>query len=181
MYGMISSSIGYKAIRHILNTAGIERFTQYQMDMVRLGLGIYGISVNNQSALRATTHFKVPIIQIKELSPSDGTVGYSRRGLIKRDNQRIATICIGYADGFNRHFGNGKASFMVNGKMAPTIGNICMDMSMINITGIEAKVGDPVTIFGDTPSASDLAGILDTIPYEIFTSIDSRVKRVYVD
>lgn len=171
----------YKPIRHILNSAGIERFTQYQYDMVRLGIGIYGISAVDQNAMKPAAYLRCPILQIKELSAEDGTVGYGRHGKLGPGVKRTATICVGYADGINRHLGRGNASFEVNGKLAPTIGNICMDMCMLDVTGIDAKVGDTVTIFGDKPTASDLAKILDTIPYEIFTSIPKRVKRVLID
>lgn len=170
-----------KPIRHCLNSAGIERFTQYQYDMVRLGVGIYGISAVDQSAMKPAAFLRCPIIQIKELTPEDGTVGYGRHGKLAPGLNRTATLCVGYADGVNRHLGRGNACFEVNGKMAPTLGNICMDSCMINITGIDAKVGDTVTIFGDKPTASELARILDTIPYEIFTSVANRVKRVLVD
>lgn len=170
-----------KPIRHILNSAGIERFTQYQYDMVRLGIGIYGISAVDQSAMKPSAYFRCPILQIKELGPNDGTVGYGRHGKLGPGIKKTATICVGYADGVNRHLGRGNASFEVNGQLAPTIGNICMDMCMIDITGIDAKVGDTVTIFGDKPTAIDLAKILGTIPYEIFTSIPKRVKRVVVE
>ena len=177
----LSDAIGYRPLRHILNTAGIERFTEYQLDMVCLGLGIYGFSYDDNKPLQVTSYFRCPIIQIKHLKPEDGTVGYGRKGLLSKSGNTIATICVGYADGLNRHLGNGKASFEVNGKMAPTIGNICMDMCMIDITGIDAQVGDIVTIFGEKPTAADLASKIATIPYEIFTSIDSRVKRIMVD
>ncbi|NMB37663.1 MAG: alanine racemase [Bacteroidales bacterium] len=170
-----------KPLRHALNTAGIERFTHYQFDMVRLGIGIYGISYVDQSKVVPAAYFRCPILQIKELTASDGTVGYGRHGQLGPEPKKIATICVGYADGVNRHLGRGNASFEVNGKLAPTIGNICMDMCMLDITGIEAKVGDTVTIFGAKPSAIDLAEILDTIPYEIFTSISHRVRRVIID
>ncbi len=170
-----------KPLRHALNTAGIERFTHYQFDMVRLGIGIYGISYIDQSKVVPAAYLRSPILQIKELTADDGTVGYGRQGQLGPEPKKIATICVGYADGVNRHLGRGNASFEVNGQMAPTIGNICMDMCMLDITGIEAKVGDTVTIFGKKPSASDLAEILDTIPYEIFTSISQRVRRVIVD
>jgi len=177
----LSASFGYRPLRHILNTAGIERFTEFQMDMVRLGLGIYGFSYDDCKPLQITCSFRCPIIQIKHLKPEDGTVGYGRKGLLSKSGNTIATICVGYADGLNRHLGNGKASFEVNGKMAPTIGSICMDMCMIDITGIDAEVGDIVTIFGKNPTAKDLADKIATIPYEIFTAIDSRVKRIMVD
>lgn len=170
-----------KPIRHILNSAGIERFTQYQYDMVRLGIGIYGVSAVDQSAMKPSAFLRCPILQIKELGPEDGTVGYGRHGQLGPGIKRTATICVGYADGINRHLGRGNASFEVNGKLAPTIGNICMDMCMLDITGIDAQVGDTVTVFGNKPTAIDLAKILDTIPYEIFTSIPKRVKRVFID
>lgn len=185
LYERLSSQIlavlPYKPIRHILNSAGIERFTEHQYDMVRLGIGIYGVSAVDQSEMKPAAFLRCPILQIKELSPEDGTVGYGRHGKLGPGITRTATICVGYADGINRHLGRGAASFEVNGKMAPTIGNICMDMCMINITGIDAKVGDTVTIFGDKPTAADLAQILGTIPYEVFTSIPKRVKRVVVE
>ena len=177
----IMKVLPYKPLRHVLNSAGIERFTQYQYDMVRLGIGIYGISFVDQSQMKPAAFFRCPILQIKELHQEDGTVGYGRHGMLGPQVTHTATLCVGYADGVNRHLGCGKASFEVNGKMAPTIGNICMDMCMIDVTGIDCKEGDIVTIFGDKPTAGDLARILDTIPYEIFTSIPKRVKRVMID
>lgn len=181
MSGDLIESLGYKPIRHILNSAGIERFTENQMDMVRLGVGIYGIGSVPGQDLKPAAFYRCPIVQIKELVPEDGTVGYGRHGKIDKP-KRTATICVGYADGINRHLGRGNASFEVRGQMAPTIGNICMDMCMLDITGIEGvEVGDTVTIFGEKPHANDLAAILDTIPYEIFTSVPRRVKKVLVD
>lgn len=181
MSSQILEVLPYKPIRHILNSAGIERFTQYQYDMVRLGIGIYGISAVDDSQLKPAAALRCPILQIKELGPDDGTVGYGRHGKLGPGIKHTATICVGYADGINRHLGRGNASFCVNGKMAPTIGNICMDMCMIDVTGIDAKVGDTVTIFGENPTSRDLAKILDTIPYEIFTSVPKRIKRVVVE
>lgn len=177
----VMSILPYKPMRHILNSAGIERFTQYQYDMVRLGIGIYGISFVDDKALKPSAFFRCPILQIKVLGPNDGTVGYGRHGKLGPGVKTIATLPVGYADGINRHLGRGNASFEVNGKMAPTIGNICMDMCMIDITGIDAKVEDVVTIFGDRPSASDHAKVLGTIPYEVFTSVPARVERVVKD
>ncbi len=173
----IEECLKYKFTRHILNSAGIERFSEYQFDMVRLGIGIYGISSIDQSLLKPIIRLESKIIQIKELDSSDGTVGYGRRSTIISPT-KIATIALGYADGIDRHLGRGNAKFCVNGKLAPTIGNICMDMCMIDITGIDAKLGDYVTIFGEKPSAIDLAKILDTIPYEIFTSVSKRISRI---
>ena len=177
----IMQHLPYKPLRHVLNSAGIERFTQYQYDMVRLGIGIYGISAIGDPQLKPAAFYRCPILQIKDLLPEDGTVGYGRHGILHAGVTRSATLCVGYADGINRHLGQGHASFYVNGKMAPTLGNICMDMCMIDVTGIDCQEGDMVTIFGDQPTAADLARVLDTIPYEIFTSIPRRVNRVIVD
>ncbi|MBQ0122303.1 MAG: alanine racemase [Bacteroidales bacterium] len=181
MSSRILEVLPYRPIRHILNSAGIERFTEYQYDMVRLGVGIYGISAVDDSQLRPAAALRCPILQIKELGAEDGTVGYGRHGKLGPGIKHTATICVGYADGVNRHLGRGNAKFCVNGKLVPTIGNICMDMCMVDVTGVDAKVGDTVTIFGENPSARDLAGILDTIPYEIFTSVAKRIKRVVVE
>lgn len=173
---MIDNALGYKPIHHILNSAGIERFTQYQFDMCRLGIGIYGISAVDSSLAKPAAEFKCKIIQVKDLKPKDGTVGYGRHGKLEKP-KRIATIPVGYADGINRKLGRGNGSFCVNGTLVPTIGNICMDMCMIDISNTDAKVGDWVTIFGEKPLARDLAKILETIPYEVFTSVARRVKR----
>lgn len=176
----ISKELGYSPMRHILNSAGIERFTQYQLDMVRLGIGIYGISALPGVKLTPVASLKVKILQIKELKPQDGTIGYGRHGKIAPQGTRTATIPVGYADGINRHLGRGNASFSLNGHRVPTIGNICMDMCMLDITGVDAKVGDTVTIFGADPTISELAGILDTIPYEILTSVPRRIERIII-
>ena len=176
----LSDAIGYKPIYHILNSAGIERFPEYQFDMVRLGIGIYGVSALPGNHLSTVASFKCKVLQIKTLRPEDGTIGYGRHGKIAPEGTVIATIPVGYADGLDRHLSRGKGSFMVNGHRVPTIGNICMDMSMLDITGVDAKVGDTVTIFGENPTISELAKILDTIPYEILTSVPRRIKRIIV-
>lgn len=173
----ISAGLGYKPMYHILNSAGIERFPQYQFDMVRLGIGIYGISALPGVHLAPAASLKGKILQIKTLKPSDGTVGYGRQGSIAPKGSRIATISLGYADGIDRHLGCGRASFNVNGHRAPTIGRICMDMCMLDISGIDAKEGDTVTIFGEDPRPEELAEILDTIPYELMTGVNVRVRR----
>ena len=173
----IIGEIGYKPMLHILNSAGIERFPQYQHDMVRLGIGIYGISALPGVKLSPVASLKCKILQIKHLRPEDGTIGYGRHGMIAPEGTTIATIPVGYADGIDRHLGCGRASFSLNGHRVPTIGNICMDMCMLDITGVDAKVGDTVTVFGEDPTASELAGILGTIPYEIMTSIPRRIDR----
>ena len=173
----IIGEIGYKPMLHILNSAGIERFPQYQHDMVRLGIGIYGISALPGVKLSPVASLKCKILQIKHLRPEDGTIGYGRHGMISPEGTTIATIPVGYADGIDRHLGCGRASFSLNGQRVPTIGNICMDMCMLDITGVDAQVGDTVTVFGEDPTASELAGILGTIPYEIMTSIPRRIDR----
>ncbi len=176
----LSSVLGYKPMYHILNSAGIERFPQFQYDMVRLGIGIYGISVVEGVKLAPVGELKCDILQIKTLEPSDGAIGYNRWGKIAPEGTVIATIPMGYADGIDRRLGRGKCSFMLNGHRVPTIGNICMDMCMLDITGVEAKIGDTVTIFGADPTAEELARILETIPYEIITSVPRRTERVVV-
>ena len=176
----LSETLGYRPMYHILNSAGIERFPQYQFDMVRLGIGIYGVSALEGVRLSPAASFKCKILQIKSLKEGDGTIGYGRHGKIASEGTVIATIPVGYADGIDRHLSRGKASFMLNGRRVPTIGNVCMDMCMLDITGVPAQVGDTVTIFGEDPTISELAAALDTIPYEIITSVPRRIKRIVV-
>ena len=177
---MLSASLGYKPLYHVLNSAGIERFPQYQFDMVRLGIGIYGVSAIPGTQLSPVASFKCKVLQVKTLSPDDGTIGYGRHGRISPAGTVIATIPVGYADGVDRHLSCGKGCFTVNGKRVPTIGNICMDMCMLDVTGTDVKVGDTVTIFGEDPTISELAEILGTIPYEILTSVPRRIERIIV-
>lgn len=167
----------YKVIKHILNSAGIERFPEHQKDMVRLGISLYGVSASGIRGLRNVSTLKTTILQIRDV-PAGDTVGYSRRGVVTRDS-RIAILPIGYADGLDRHFSCGRGEVLVNGKRCPIVGNICMDTCMIDVTGVPAKEGDPVIIFGEQLPVTELAEKLGTIPYEIFTSISPRVKRVY--
>ncbi len=177
----ISAKLGYKPMYHILNSAGIERFPQYQFDMVRLGIGIYGVSALPDVKLAPVASFKCKVLQIKHLKAGDGAIGYNRRGVIAPEGTTVATISVGYADGINRHLGCGRCSFSLNGHRVPTIGNICMDMCMLDITGVDAKVGDTVTIFGEDPTAAELAKVLDTCVYEILTSVPRRrVNRIVV-
>ncbi len=164
-------------MKHILNSAGIERFPEEQMDMVRLGISLYGVSASGQEGLRNVCTLKTTVLQIKHIKAGE-TVGYGRKGHFDKD-ATIATIRIGYADGISRQFGNGVGSVLVNGHMVPIVGNICMDLTMVDITGIDVKEGDIVTIFGESPSVKDLAKQINTIPYEIFTSISNRVKHIY--
>ena len=172
----LTDAFEHKILRHILNSPGIERFPQYQFDMVRLGIGHYGMSAIGHT-LRNVCSLKTTILQTKEV-PANETVGYSRKGKLTRDS-RTATIPVGYADGLNRKLGNGVGKVMINGKIAPIIGNICMDCAMVDITGIDAKAGDTVEIFGDNISIEKMAESIGTISYEILTGISKRVKRVY--
>lgn len=166
-----------KILRHICNSAGIERFPQRQLDMVRLGLGLYGIDPIDNRSLHNVTSLRTTILQIRDV-PKGDSIGYSCRTVCERDS-RIAAIPIGYADGLNRHLGNRNGFCLVNGQKAPYMGNICMDVCMIDVTGIPCAEGDPVEIFGDQLPVTTLSGILDTIPYEVLTSVSNRVKRVY--
>ncbi|MDO5665220.1 MAG: bifunctional UDP-N-acetylmuramoyl-tripeptide:D-alanyl-D-alanine ligase/alanine racemase [Bacteroidia bacterium] len=174
----IEKKIGYPVWKHILNSAGIERFPSAQWDMVRLGIGLYGVSASGLDGLKNVFTLKTTILQIKEI-PNHETVGYGRKEALNRD-ARIATIRIGYADGLDRKFGNRKGEILINGKFAPIVGNVCMDLCMVDVTDIDAKEGDTVVIFGENLSVIKLAENIDTIPYEILTSVSSRVKRVYV-
>lgn len=167
----------HRILRHICNTAGAERFPEAQFDMVRLGIGLYGIDPADNSVIHNVSTLKTTILQIRNV-PADETVGYSRKGKLTRDS-RIAALPIGYADGLNRHLGNGNAYCLVNGQQAPYVGNICMDVCMIDVTDIDCKEGDQVVIFGDDLPITYLSAKLATIPYEILTSVSSRVKRVY--
>lgn len=180
LYGadILQSAFSHHILRHMCNSAGIEHFPERQMDMVRLGLGLYGINARNNALLSNVSTLKTTILQIHDV-PKEETVGYSRRGVLTRDS-RIASIPIGYADGWDRLFGNGRAYCLVHGRKAPYVGNICMDVCMIDVTDIpEAQEGDQVILFGGELSPSILADIVGTIPYEILTSVSSRVKRVY--
>jgi alanine racemase len=164
-------------MRHILNSAGIERFPEEQMEMVRLGISLYGISASGLTGLQNACTLKTTVLQIKHI-PQNETIGYGRKGTLKH-NAQIAILRIGYADGLSRQFGNGAGKALVNGQLAPFVGNICMDLSMLDVTGIDAKEGDTVIIFGEKPSLIDMASTINTIPYEILTSVSSRVKRIY--
>jgi len=179
MASKIETGLGYKTIKHILNSAGIVRFPKAQFDMVRLGIGLYGIEATGieQDGLQTVGTLKTIISQIKEIAKGE-TVGYSRKGKVN-DNMTIATIAIGYGDGFSRRFSNGVGHVLIKGQEAPIIGNICMDMCMVDISNIDAKEGDEVIVFGKDLSISELAKAIDTIPYEILTNVSERVKRVF--
>lgn len=172
----VQQHFDYHIMRHILNSAGIERFGQYAFDMVRLGIGLHGISAVG-APLQPVSSFKTYIASIRNVK-SDQTVGYGRKGVLTRDS-RIAVIPVGYADGLDRHLSRGVGEVMVRGKRVPIVGNICMDACMIDITDTDVQVGDEVEIFGKHISVSELSDKLGTIPYEILTSVSQRVKRVY--
>ncbi|ANH82955.1 bifunctional UDP-N-acetylmuramoyl-tripeptide:D-alanyl-D-alanine ligase/alanine racemase [Niabella ginsenosidivorans] len=175
---ILEAGLSYTFIRHIANTSAIMRFPELQLDMVRLGIGLYGIAGNDKIPLQTVATLKTTISQIKRIRNGE-TVSYNRRGIAKEDSV-IATIRIGYADGYSRRLGNGVGKVWVNGQLAPVIGTVCMDMTMIDITHIpEVKEGDDVIVFGEAVPVQQLAEWIGTIPYEIMTGISQRVKRVY--
>jgi len=176
MSDKLQKAFDYKIIRHILNSAGIERFPEYSFEMVRLGIGIHGISFNGAN-LNPVSSLNTYISQIRYVT-KENTIGYGRKGLLSRDS-KIGVIPIGYADGLNRHLSCGVGNVFVNGRKVPIVGNICMDVCMIDITDVDAKIGDRVEIFGKNIKVSDISDKLGTIPYEILTSVSHRVKRIY--
>lgn len=173
----LQEGFSFKIIRHICNTAGIQRYPGAQFEMVRLGIGLYGVDPFTNEMLHNISTLRSTILQIHDV-PKEETVGYGRKGILERDS-RIAAVPIGYADGLNRHLGNGRGYCLVNGKKAPYVGNICMDVCMIDVTDIDCREGDKVIIFGDNLPVTVLSDLLDTIPYEVLTSVSNRVKRVY--
>ncbi len=177
LYSQIINSFSFKIDRHILNSAGIERFPEKQYEMVRLGIGLYGVSVTGLPLENIST-LKSTVSQVKNVHPGE-TVGYSRKGKVQKES-RIAVVPLGYADGLDRKLGNKKGSAMVNGQKVPIIGNICMDMLMLDVTNINVEQGDRVEFFGTGISVSEVAENAGTIPYEILTGISERVKRIYL-
>jgi alanine racemase len=173
----LQGAFSHKILKHICNSAGIERFPEYHFDMVRLGLGLYGISPVDNRLIHPIGTLRSTILQIHEV-PESETIGYSRRGKLGRTS-RIASVPIGYADGLDRHLGNGVGHCIVNGMQAPYVGNICMDVCMIDVTDIPCREGDSVEIFGPQLPVTQLAQWLGTIPYEVMTGISTRVRRVY--
>jgi alanine racemase len=172
-------ALNYSPLLHLLNSPGISRFPDFQFDMVRLGIGLYGIDATqlHQEKLQAASELKTVISQIKQVKQGD-TIGYSRKG-VAHNAMKIATIAIGYADGYDRKFSNGIGKVRINGQLAPIIGNICMDMCMVDITAIDCQAGDEVIVFGKNPNLLELAEAINTIPYEILTNVSERVKRVF--
>ena len=173
----LQAAYPHKRLRHIDNSAGIEHFPERQLEMCRVGLGLYGVSSRDNRILHTVSTLKTTILQLRHV-PKEDTVGYSRKGILTRDSL-IAAIPIGYADGLNRGLGRGRCYCLVNGQKAPYIGNICMDVAMIDVTGIDCHEGDSVEIFGEHLPVTVLSDALGTIPYEIFTSVSDRVKRIY--
>ena len=173
----LQAAFSHKILRHMDNSAGIEHFPDRQMDMCRLGIGLYGVDPRDNRMLSTVSTLKTTILQLRHV-PAGETVGYSRKGKIERDSV-IAAIPIGYADGLNRHLGNRHCYCLVNGQKAEYVGNICMDVAMIDVTDIDCQEGDKVEIFGEHLPVTALSDVLDTIPYEVLTGVSNRVKRVY--
>jgi len=176
---LLREELGYDFIRHISNTSAITRHPEAQLDMVRIGIGLYGFDggIKGNVGLQTVAVLKTTITQVKKVGPLE-TIGYGRRGILP-EGGTIATVKIGYADGYRRSFGNGVGKMLVNGKAVPTVGTIAMDMCMLDVTGLTVKTGDEVILFNDQLTIADLAAQIDTIPYEILTNISQRVKRVY--
>ena len=172
----LQSTLKYPIIKHICNTAGIERFPEYHFDMCRLGIGLYGLSFAH-ATLRNVCTLKTTILSIKTV-PANATIGYGRHTTLSEPRQ-IAVIPIGYADGFDRRFSNYGGEVLVRGKRCPVVGNVCMDQAMIDVTGTDAQPGDYAIVFGDQLPLQELADKLHTIPYEVLTSISRRVQRLY--
>lgn len=179
-YIILAEKLGYRPMRHVLNSAGILRFPEHQYEMVRAGMGVYGIEPAGiqREKFELISRFVTKISQINKLNKGE-TVGYVRNGKIEKDGSRIAVIPVGYADGYNRLLSNGKIKVFINGQYAPTIGNICMDMSFVDVTDITCQVGDEVELFGPNVDIQELASAANSIDYEVMTSIGPRVARIY--
>lgn len=181
MSAALAGALPYPVLRHLANSAAIGRYPGLQYDMVRLGIGLYGIDETGllSDSLETVSTLKTTISQLRKVAPGE-TVGYGRMGRVSQQ-KTIATVAVGYADGYLRTLGNGKGHMLLHGKLVPVIGNVCMDMVMLDVTGIpEAAEGDPVIVFGENPSLPEVAGWAGTIPYEIMAGMSGRVKRIYV-
>lgn len=179
---MLERIIGYPVLKHALNSAGILRFPEAQFDMVRLGIGLYGVEASGQQpdALRPVSTLRTTISQVKTL-PAGHTVGYGRRGEATAHERRIATLAIGYADGYDRRFGSGVGEVLIRGQRASLVGSVCMDMCMVDVTAIAGvRAGDEAVVFGDGLPLPALAARIGTIAYELLTNVSERVKRVFV-
>ncbi|GAA3959752.1 alanine racemase [Hymenobacter antarcticus] len=183
MAATLEEALGHSVLKHALNSAGILRFPDAQFDMVRLGIGLYGVDASNTAepaALRPVSQLRTTISQIKTL-PAGHTVGYGRRGTATTGERRIATLAIGYADGYDRRFGNGAGTVLIHGQAAPLVGSVCMDMCMADVTNIpQARAGDVALVFGEGLPLPELASRIGTIAYELLTNVSERVKRVFV-
>ncbi|HET9505568.1 MAG TPA: bifunctional UDP-N-acetylmuramoyl-tripeptide:D-alanyl-D-alanine ligase/alanine racemase [Hymenobacter sp.] len=182
MAAAIEAVLGRPVLKHALNSAGIRRFAETQFDMVRLGVGLYGVEAGDETShnLRPVSTLRTTVSQVKTL-PADTTVGYGRRGAAADYERRLATLAIGYADGYDRRFANGAGTVLLHGRRAPVVGSVCMDMVMVDVTDIpETQPGDGAVLFGEGLTINELAGRIGTIPYEILTNVSERVKRVFV-
>ncbi|WP_082115935.1 bifunctional UDP-N-acetylmuramoyl-tripeptide:D-alanyl-D-alanine ligase/alanine racemase [Hymenobacter terrenus] len=182
MTATVEAALGHSVLKHALNSAGILRFPEAHFDMVRLGIGLYGVGATDRAtnALRPVSQLRTTISQVKTL-PAGQTVGYGRRGTATADERRIATLAIGYADGYDRRFGNGVGTVFIHGQAAPLVGSVCMDMCMVDITSIpQARAGDVALLFGEGLPLPELASRIGTIAYELLTNVSERVKRVFV-
>lgn len=179
MSKQLVAAFPYPVLRHCLNSGGISRFAHAQFDMVRLGIGLYGIDPGNhkQLNLQPIGALKTIVSQVREIGIEE-SIGYGRKGKLANGG-KIAIVAIGYADGLDRKLSNGVGYMLVNGTPAPIVGNICMDMTMLDVTDVACKVGDRVTVFGEQPGIHELSARIGTIPYEILTGVSRRVKRVY--
>ena len=173
----LQDAFNHRILRHMCNSAGIERFADRQLDMCRLGLGLYGIDPYDNSILNTVSTLKTTILQKHNVRAGD-SIGYSRKTVLERDSV-VAAIPIGYADGLNRRLGNRKCYCLVNGQKADYVGNICMDVAMIDVTDIKCDEGDSVEIFGEHLPVTTLSDVIGTIPYEVLTGVSGRVKRIY--
>jgi alanine racemase len=178
MYGELSAVLKQKPLKHASNSSAITRWPEYHFDMVRLGIGVYGFDPTGEMDLRHVGRLSTRVTQLKKVRKGN-TIGYSRKGLAVRD-MTIAIVPVGYADGYLRIFGNGNGKMKINGYQAPTVGNICMDMTMLDVTEIDCEEGDEVIVFGEDPSIVEMARWANTIPYEILTNLSSRVDRIYL-
>lgn len=178
-YQQLENRLALRPVRHLLNSPGILRFPDYQFEMVRLGIGLYGINPTAEEvgALQPVASLKTIVSQLKHI-PQGDTIGYGRHGLAT-ENMKLATIAIGYADGFSRAFSKGKGHVWINGKRAPVVGNVCMDMTMVDVTNIPVREGDEVIVFGGPLPIEEVAANGNTIAYEILTNTSERVKRVF--
>ena len=184
MAAAVEAVLGRPVLKHALNSAGIRRFPEAQFDMVRLGVGLYGVEAGRDETqphdLRPVSTLRTTVSQVKTL-PAGATVGYGRRGAATAHERRLATLAIGYADGYDRRFGNGAGLVLLHGRRAPVVGSVCMDMVMVDVTDIpEVRPGDVAVLFGEGLDISELAQRIGTIPYELLTNVSERVKRVFV-